>query len=160
MSKEQNMFYGAPPSIYEKAKMLRASMTKHEKILWEVLKSNKVLGLRFKAQHPIHSFVADFYCHKLKLVIEIDGSSHDTIDQQSYDEGRNFDMKELGISTIRFSNSDIDNDLNHVRDRVIATCTSLFENPNQLFTPTLKGEADLNSQNDLKPPSGGLGVKA
>ncbi|GAB4246991.1 MAG: hypothetical protein Tsb0034_26070 [Ekhidna sp.] len=76
MNSPENMFYGATPSIFEKAKMLRQNMTRQELILWKELSANKLLGLRFKAQHPIGNFIADFYCHKLKLVIEIDGDSH------------------------------------------------------------------------------------
>jgi very-short-patch-repair endonuclease len=71
-----NMFYGATPEIFRKAKNLRNNLTFHEKKLWEELRGNKLHGLRFKSQHPIDQFIVDFYCHKLKLVIEIDGNSH------------------------------------------------------------------------------------
>ena len=75
MENSDSMVYGARPAILEKAKMLRLSMTQHEKMLWQELKSNKISRLRFKAQHPIDTFIADFYCHKIKLVIEMDGGT-------------------------------------------------------------------------------------
>lgn len=105
------MFYGASPSTFQKAKMLRANMTSQEKLLWEELKGNKVDGLRFKSQHPIDTFIADFYCHKLHLVIEIDGDSHNSNDQKEYDEGRTYDMEKHGIRTLRFTNQEIENDV-------------------------------------------------
>ncbi len=58
-------------------------MTHAELILWESLRSNRVKGFCFKAQHPIGYFIADFYCHAARLVIELDGSIHDSIEQQS-----------------------------------------------------------------------------
>ncbi len=76
MNDNLNMFYGATPPIFEKAKILRNNMTRHEKLLWDELRNNRIFGLRFKAQHPIDTFIADFYCHKLKLVIEMDGQYH------------------------------------------------------------------------------------
>lgn len=54
------MLYGAGPSIFEKAKILRLNMTKHEKLRWEELRLNKINGLRFKPQHLISNFVVDF----------------------------------------------------------------------------------------------------
>ncbi len=74
--KVMDMFFGAKPAIFEKAKWLRENMTASEKILWDELKGHKILKLRFKPQHPIDAFIADFYCRKLKLVIEIDGGVH------------------------------------------------------------------------------------
>jgi cyclase len=70
------MFYGALPLIFERADGLRKNPTEEEKILWERLKAKK-LGVKFRRQHPIWNYIADFYCHELKLVIEVDGSIHD-----------------------------------------------------------------------------------
>lgn len=70
------MFYGAKPHIYKKAKFLRKNMTDSELKLWEVLKGKKILGLRFRSQHPIDIFIADFYYHPVKLVVEVDGGIH------------------------------------------------------------------------------------
>ena len=76
ISDNVSMFYNAKPHIFEKAKMLRKNMTEAEQKLWGKLKREKMLGLRFRPQHPIDIFIADFYCHPIKLVIEVDGGIH------------------------------------------------------------------------------------
>ncbi|MDH5609481.1 MAG: endonuclease domain-containing protein [Cyclobacteriaceae bacterium] len=111
---DRSMFYGAKPSVFQKAKWLRDNLTIPERILWEELRQNKLLGYRFKAQHPIDIYIADFYCHKLKLVIEIDGISHDQRDQKEYDIGRTNALEEFGIKVIRFPNDRIQLELNQV----------------------------------------------
>ncbi|MEM9859913.1 MAG: endonuclease domain-containing protein, partial [Bacteroidota bacterium] len=126
MTDARNMFYGASPVIFEKAKILRLGMTKHEKMLWEELKSNKISGLRFKAQHPIDTLIADFYCHKIKLVIEIDGDSHNSLEQMSYDENRAYMMNEFGIRVIRFSNNEIENNISLVLRSIKKSCHDLL----------------------------------
>ena len=73
---EPKMFYGASNIIFENAKQLRNRLTESEKLLWEHLKENK-LGFKFRRQHPISFFIADFYCHEKKTIIELDGSIHD-----------------------------------------------------------------------------------
>ncbi|MCW3806074.1 endonuclease domain-containing protein [Plebeiibacterium marinum] len=102
---ERNMFYGAKPIIFEKAKFLRKNMTSAEKLLWDELKNKKVGGYRFRAQHPIDIFIADFYCHSLKLVIEVDGKIH--IGQKEYDSGREHEMQFYGIRILRFTNKEV-----------------------------------------------------
>ena len=101
---QANMFYNAKPKIFENAKELRNNLTEAEKILWERLKNNQ-LGVRFKCQHPIDIFIADFYCHKHKLVIEIDGEIHEF--QKEYDKGRTAELEKYDLRIIRFSNEEI-----------------------------------------------------
>ena len=69
------MFYGAIKPIFQRAEELRKNPAHEELLLWQHLKSNQ-LGVRFKRQHPIWMYIADFYCHELKLIIDIDGSIH------------------------------------------------------------------------------------
>jgi len=66
------MFYGASKNTFEKASLLRSNMTETEKILWEKLGNRTVFKVKFR-RHPIGIFIVDFYCHELKLAIEIDG---------------------------------------------------------------------------------------
>jgi very-short-patch-repair endonuclease len=72
MSVEYPMFFGAKPSLFKLAKQLRKEETEAEKILWSRINRNQMNGLQFRRQHPINIFIADFYCAKIKLVIEID----------------------------------------------------------------------------------------
>ena len=74
-NKIYHMFYGAAPIIHKQARELRKRQTKAEKVLWDFLTNHK-LQVKFRRQHPIGQFIADFYCHNLKLVIEADGEIH------------------------------------------------------------------------------------
>ena len=103
---EQNMFLGASKIIFENAKELRKNMTPAENILWAHLKT-KPKGFKFRRQHPLGSYVADFYCHKLKLVIELDGSIHDNLEVKVNDEIRQKLIEEDGLKIIRFKNDEI-----------------------------------------------------
>ena len=114
LSDQVSMFYNAKPHIFEKAKYLRENMTLSELKLWELLRYKQVQGLRFRAQHPIDIFIADFYCHSLKLVIEIDGGVHLNVEQKEYDIGREAEMKYWGIKIIRFKNEEIEENIDQV----------------------------------------------
>lgn len=72
---KKKMFLGASNFIFENAKELRKDLTHSEQTLWDHLRT-KPLGYKFRRQHPLGIYIADFYCHALKLVIEIDGSIH------------------------------------------------------------------------------------
>jgi very-short-patch-repair endonuclease len=93
---------------------LRDNETRSEKILWSYLSKNQRLGFRFKRQHPVGTFVADFYCHKANLVVEVDGRVHNEKEQRQRDQGRNYMMMELGLKVLRFSNEQVENDIDSV----------------------------------------------
>jgi cyclase len=103
---EPKMFYGASSIIFENAKKLRKTVTDAEKILWEHLKEKK-LGVKFRRQHPISSFIADFYCHEKKLIIELDGSIHNIKEIFENDLERQAAIEAFGIKVIRFKNQEI-----------------------------------------------------
>ncbi|HPR85669.1 MAG TPA: endonuclease domain-containing protein [Prolixibacteraceae bacterium] len=117
-----SMFYNARPIIFERAKVMRENMTQAEKVVWELLKEKKMVGLRFKAQHPIDIFIADFYCHALKLVIEIDGEIHKSKDQKEYDIGREAELEHWGIKVIRFTNEEVKKNIEHVKKEIEHEC--------------------------------------
>ena len=116
------MFEGASPIVFGYAKQLRKNMTGAEMVLWGYLKKG-INGYKFRRQHPIGSFVADLYCHKLKLVIEVDGNIHEKEEIKNYDLERELDLKEFGCSIIRFTNDSV---LNNV-ESVLETIQSLIE---------------------------------
>ena len=105
--------------------MLRDNMTIAESILWENLKGKQIQNLRFRAQHPIDIFIADFYCHPLRLIIEVDGDIHKNKDQKEYDIGREAELKYLGILVIRFTNEKILNNISKVISEINQVCTKL-----------------------------------
>ena len=85
---------------------LRKKMPEPEKKVWALLR-NQRLGVKFRRQHGIGHYIADFYCSELKLVIEIDGESHHSEAAQQYDQQRDDYMQALGIKTIRFNNNEV-----------------------------------------------------
>ena|SRR5688572_7280976 len=113
-----SMFYGASPRVFELAKELRNRLTEPEKLLWEKLRLNRLNGYRFKPQHPIGNFIADFYCHKAKLAIEIDGMHHDFKSQSEFDINRTAMINEFGIKIIRFRNEDVINRIDFVLEEI------------------------------------------
>lgn len=100
------MFWGASHQIFENAKQLRNNPTFAESLLWEYLRT-KPLGHKFRRQHPIGIYIADFYCHSLKLIIEVDGSIHDSAEAKAKDESRENILATEGIKFLRFRNEDI-----------------------------------------------------
>jgi len=109
---DKQMYFGAKKTIFENARNLRENMTSAEKLLWERLSHKQIAGVKFRCQHPIDIFIADFYCHKARLVIELDGEIHDQ--RQEYDEGRTADLGKHFIKVIRFRNSDVETDIENV----------------------------------------------
>jgi phosphoribosylanthranilate isomerase len=101
-----SMHYGAIPILFEFAKNNRLNPTDAEDFLWKQISGNK-LGVRFKRQHPIAYFIADFYCHKARLIIEVDGGYHNIPSQYEYNSNRDFELEELGLKVIRFSNEEV-----------------------------------------------------
>ncbi|MFN9062597.1 MAG: endonuclease domain-containing protein [Pseudanabaena sp.] len=85
---------------------LRSNMTEPEEKLWQILRG-KQMGVKFRRQHGIGHYIADFYCPELKLVIEVDGDSHRSADAQAYDTVRHDFMVSLGIITLRFTNDEV-----------------------------------------------------
>ena len=105
------MFYGAQPIIFELAKQLRDRQTDAEIYLWDHLKLINIPNIRIKRQHPVLYFIADFYCHKAKLIIEIDGGYHNIPEQYLYDINRDEELKSLGLKVIRLTNDEVLNDI-------------------------------------------------
>jgi cyclase len=118
MKENKNMFYGALPIHFEFAKELRNNQTEAEILLWNNLDLIHINGIRFKRQHPVLYFIADFYCHKAKLIIEIDGAYHQIPEQYLYDKNRDKELEELGLQVIRFTNSDVFNNIENVLETI------------------------------------------
>ena len=114
---KENMFHGASQQIFRNAQYLRQKQTKAEKILWEELKGKK-LGVKFRRQHSIAKYIVDFYCHKHRLIIEIDGGYHNTENQQKSDLFRSKELERLGLKVIRFTNEEIYNSLSDVLNKI------------------------------------------
>ena len=84
-----------------------------EILLWQEIRK-KNLGVQFHRQVPIDNYIVDFYCHELKLAIEVDGSSHNNDEIYDNDIIRQTKLEDLGVSFIRFDNLEVKNDINNV----------------------------------------------
>jgi very-short-patch-repair endonuclease len=104
----------------EGAKELRREMTPAEKILWKEVKANKLNGLHFRRQQIVHGYFADFYCHQHELIVEVDGGIHEL--QREYDAEREAFLRGLGFRIIRFTNDEVNIDLNGVLRKIVDAC--------------------------------------
>lgn len=111
------MHYGAKDRIFDNARKLRENLTEQERVVWEYLR-NRPLGFKFRRQHPVHTYILDFYCHEKRLSIEIDGSYHTENDQIERDMERTRYLNEIGIKEIRFSNDQVFNHLEKVQSEI------------------------------------------
>jgi imidazole glycerol-phosphate synthase subunit HisF len=102
----RSMFYESSPIIFANAKRLRNEPTASEIIFWGLLKQH-FADFRFKRQHPVSQYIADFYCHKLRLVVEIDGGIHLSKDAIKNDKLRDEFMNSLNLKIIRFTNDEV-----------------------------------------------------
>lgn len=107
MRKRSTHHYFATRKAKKRAKVLRRNETLSEKKLWEKLRNGNMNGLKFRRQHAIRDYIADFYCHELRLVIEVDGEIHDREDVKMHDEKRTKRMMDLGVKVLRYKNEDV-----------------------------------------------------
>ncbi len=110
------------PALASRAKELRKNMTPAEKKLWyQYLQTFKHRVLR---QRPIDHFIVDFYCHSLKLVIEVDGDSHFNEMAQAYDAKRTLILEGYGLQILRFTNQQVLHDFEAVCMEIEALSSS------------------------------------
>ena len=98
--------------IIARARELRGNMTIAELKLWAEIKGEQLNGVKFRRQHPIPPYIVDFYAPQLKLVVEVDGDTHD--EQKEYDASRDDLLKNRGYEILRFTNEAIHQDLEGV----------------------------------------------
>ena len=95
------------PKLKQLSKQLRNSSTDTETLIWAKIRMRQLKGFLFYRQKPLGGYIADFYCPKAKLIIEVDGGQHRTPDSIKYDEVRDMYMKNIGLKTLRFTNIDV-----------------------------------------------------
>ena len=88
-----------------KARQLRRNQTDAEKRLWQLLRNRQLSGYKFRRQHPIGPYIADFVCLESMVIVELDGGQH--MDQQAYDERRSAYLSRHGFCVVRFWNNDV-----------------------------------------------------
>lgn len=101
------------------ARTLRKQMTDAELILWSQLRRETLPGLRFRRQHPIGPYIADFACVTERLVVEVDGGTHSSAEEVAYDHVRDAYLRRFGWHVFRVTNMDVYRNLNGVIDGII-----------------------------------------
>ena len=102
----------------ERARALRKTMSDAEWKLWHALCSNQVSGYRFRRQHPIGVFIADFTCLEKKLIVEVDGEQHAEPAQTAHDAERTQWLESRGYRVLRFWTNEVANSLDSVVDMI------------------------------------------
>lgn len=91
----------------DRARELRHKETKAEKLLWKRIRNRQVDGLKFRRQHPIGYYIADFFCFEKRLIIELEGSVHEENEQKEYDTVRKEIIEEWEYTIIYFKNEKV-----------------------------------------------------
>ena len=119
------MFRGAKPSTFRNADFLRRNPTEAEEILWHFLRDRQMDNVKFRRQHPILEYVADFFVNELEFIIELDGGYHLKEEQRQYDLERETKLKLEQMTILRFPNEDVYYRIDYVLDTIRTKLTEL-----------------------------------
>ena len=118
----RNQWIEYNPRLKQIARKLRKDMTLSEILLWQQIKGKQLLGYDFHRQKPIDEYVVDYYCPRLKLIIEIDGDSHEGKEEE--DKIRQEKLESLGLTVLRYWDwdvkSNVDGIVEHLREWIEA----------------------------------------
>jgi very-short-patch-repair endonuclease len=112
------IYFGANPEILRIAAGLRHTLTKSERILWNKLRNRQLLGYKFRRQHPFNEIILDFFCYEAHFSIELDGIIHQDSYQKERDIERTSVLKKFEITELRFSNIEVENQIEKVLDKI------------------------------------------
>ena len=115
---------GTSPAMVYAARELRRDATPAERILWQALRGRRLNGLRFRRQHPVGRFVLDLFCVAHQLAIEVDGGIHQSPAQAAYDAERTACLAAQGIRVLRFTNTEVESQLEDVLQKIISATSS------------------------------------
>jgi len=123
---------------------MRAEPTPFEEKLWQALRGSQAQGLKFSRQIALGGFICDFVCRNLRLVIEVDGDTHDP----AKDADRDFVLGRMGYRVLRFTNPDVGQNLEGVLARIVEaangrpTKVELLDGVTHPLTPSLGREGE------------------
>ena len=113
------------PTIVERSRALRREATVPERLLWGVVRGGRLAGLKFRRQEPVSPFIVDFCCHAARLVVELDGRSHEG--RAAADRARSEFLEREGFRVVRFSNDDVIGDLDAVANTIVQLAHARIE---------------------------------
>jgi very-short-patch-repair endonuclease len=122
-----------------RAKQLRRAMTRAETLLWRYLKADRIDGLSFRRQVPFQNYIADFACLSIKLIVELDGESHDFEERQKADQHRDAFFTSQGFHVLRFTNEQVMLNLEGVVEAIRQIATSRINGSPPSLTLPHKG---------------------
>ncbi|MBI1235766.1 MAG: DUF559 domain-containing protein [Alphaproteobacteria bacterium] len=108
------------PQARKRARSLRRDMTKSETVLWTALKGRALDGWKFRRQHPVGPYIADFACLEAKLIVEVDGATHNSHDEIAHDRQRTDFLESQGFAIVRITNTGIYEDLDGIVRQISA----------------------------------------
>ena len=154
MKKTEHIKIYSPKYVIELARKFRFNMTPAEKKLWEVLQKKKLNGLRFRRQHPIGRYIADFYCHEKRLIVEVDGSIHQLPERMEYDKVRDELLTEMH-NVLHLQNEDVLSNVEYCKRRIIEAAANKLSPP----SGDIGGRRPGGDQATIKssPPLGDVG---
>ncbi len=137
------------PRLKRHARALRINATPAEEIVWQMLRSRRMQGYKFRRQHPLGPYIADFCCIDAKLVIELDGESH--VGQRPRDERRDAWMRRHDYEVIRCWNMDVYENLEGLAERIWKLAR---ERTPPEFRPEVKRRRRTSGEAKLSPRRG------
>ena len=111
-----------PQLLLDRARAMRHEPAPAEQKLWSCLRARQLGGFKFRRQHPLGAFIADFFCFEARLVIEVDGDSH--AEREEYDAARTKAIEKDGYLVIRFLNPDVSRHLDAILEEILRACES------------------------------------
>lgn len=118
-----------PAYIVELCRKFRKEPTTAEKLLWRCLRDRQLAGLKFRRQHPLGRYIADFYCAEARLVVELEGKVHSKKEQREYDQIRKEELEARGLQVLRFENEEALKRTERVLAKIAAVAAKLASDP-------------------------------
>jgi len=113
------------PQLLLFAKSMRTNATDAEHFMWQILRAKQFMHLKFRRQHVIAPYIVDFYCHEIGLVVELDGSQHNTEDGKEYDAQRTKFLEALDLKVVRYWNHNVLSRIDVVLEQLWQVCVEL-----------------------------------
>ena len=124
----------------ERRRALRRLATEPEKRVWHLLRGRQFSGLKFRRQHPVGPYILDFYCAHHRLAVELDGGQHFTVEGEAYDKSRSAFLASQGIRVIRFTNSEVFEEIDGVAEAIERSTSG--DAPHPVLLPADAGRRD------------------
>ena len=134
----QRSYFLYKPKLKLRARDLRKNCPPAERRLWQKLRGGQLLGYKFQRQKPVGNYIVDFYCYQLKLVIEIDGFSHDF--KMDYDQKRQEFLEKLGLKVLKFSDKQVLKEVDGVIQIIVDFIIGCAEVSHPPLRPPARGD--------------------